>query len=74
MAYYLLTVQQPGARSYEAAANAKHKIEARDLEEAQDQADAIIDNHYRKIDGATMRLFDERGLQATRIGLGEWSA
>lgn len=72
MAYYLLTVQQPGARSYEAAANAKHRIEARSLDDAQYLADSIIDNHYRKIEGATMRLFDETGLVSTRIGLGDW--
>ena len=74
MAYYLLTVHQPGVRSYEAAAGAKHQIEARSLEDAQYQADAIIDNHYRKIDGATMRLFNETGLLATRIGQGDWTA
>ena len=74
MAYYLLTVQQPGPRSYDAAASAKHQIEARSLEDAQYQADAIIDNHYRKIDGATMRLLNETGLLATRIGQGDWNA
>jgi hypothetical protein len=74
MAYYLLTVHQPGVRSYEAAAGAKHQIEARSLDDAQYQADAIIDNHYRKIDGATMRLFDQTGLLATRIGMGDWNA
>ena len=74
MAYYLLIVQQPGARSYEAASNAKHRIEAHNLDDAQYQADGIIDNHYRKVDSATMRLFDERGLVATRIGQGEWDA
>ena len=72
MAYYLLTVQQSGPRSYEAAANAKHRIDAYSLDDAFDQADAIVDNHYRKIDGATMRLFDETGLRATRIGQGDW--
>jgi hypothetical protein len=74
MAYYLLTVQQPGPRSYDAAASAKHQIEARSLDDAQYQADAIIDNHYRKIEGATMRLFDETGLLATRTGQGDWVA
>ena len=72
MAFYLLTVQQPGA-SYAASANAKHRIEARSLDDAQYQADTIIDNHYRKVDGATMRLFDETGLLSTRIGQGDWN-
>ena len=74
MAYYLLTVQQRGVSSYQAAAGAKHQIEARSLDDAQYQADAIIDNHYRKIDGATMRLFNEAGLLSTRIGEGDWDA
>jgi hypothetical protein len=74
MAYYLLTVQQPGARTYDSAANAKHQVEARSLDDAKYRADEIIDNHYRKIEGSTMRLFDQTGLLATRIGLGEWDA
>ena len=44
-----------GVRSYEATARAKHQIEARSLDDAEYQADAIIDNHYRKVEGATMR-------------------
>ena len=72
MAHYLLIVQQAGARSYEAAASARHRIEARSLEDAQYRADAIVDNHYRRIDGATMRLFDETGLLSTRVGEGDW--
>ena len=74
MAFYLLTVQEPGARSYDAAASAKHRIEAESLEDAEYQADVIVENHYRKIDQCTMRLFSEVGLVATRIGPGEWDA
>ena len=74
MAYYLLQVEQPGARSYKETAGAKHHIDARSLDEAKWHADAIIDNHYRKIDQATMRLFDETGLVATRKGEGEWAS
>ena len=74
MAYYLLTVQLAGARSYQEAALAKHQIEARDLEDAQWQADTIIANHYRNTAGATMRLLNETGVVATRLGDGEWDA
>ena len=74
MAYYLLTVQLAGARSYKEVASAKHHIDAHSLSEAKWHADAILDNHYRKLEGATMRLFDETGLVATRMGEGEWDA
>ena len=74
MAFYLLIVQQAGARTYDSAAKAKHQIDARSLDDAQYQADTIIDNHYRKVDGATMRLFDETGLLSTRVGQGDWDA
>jgi hypothetical protein len=72
MAYYLLIVEQPGARSYKEAAKAKHHIEARSLDDAKWQADGVIDSHYPRIDQATMRLFDDTGLVATRKGEGEW--
>jgi hypothetical protein len=74
MPYYLLTVEQPGPRAYKETASAKHHIDAPSLGEAKWHADGIIDNHYRKIDQATMRLFDETGLVATRKGEGEWDA
>ena len=74
MAYYLLTVQQPGSWSYKEVADAKHHIEAASLDEAKAHADAVIDNHYARIDKATMRLFDGSGLVATRLGEGEWDA
>lgn len=74
MAYYLLTVQQPGSWSYKEVADAKHHIEAHSLDEAKLDADIIIENHYKKVDKATMRLFDGTGLVATRHGLGDWEA
>lgn len=74
MAYYLLTVQQPGSRAYKEVADAKHHIEAASLDEAKAHADALIDNHYARIDKATMRLFDGSGLVAIRLGEGEWDA
>jgi len=74
MAYYLLKVEQPGSWSYKAVAGAKHQIDAPSLVDAKWQADGIIDNHYTRIDKATMRLFDETGLIATRKGEGEWDA
>ena len=73
MAYYLLTVQLAGARSYQENAQSKHRIDAMDLEDAQGQADDIIANHYRKSDGATVRLLDETGVVATRGASGEWN-
>ena len=72
MAYYLLKVEQPGSRSYREAASAKHQIDARSLNDAKWQADDIIDINYQKIGKATMQLFDETGLVATRKGEGEW--
>ncbi|HYI64614.1 MAG TPA: hypothetical protein VEW71_06990 [Allosphingosinicella sp.] len=72
MAYYLLTVQLPGSRAYKEVADAKHHIEASSLDEARLDADVLIDNHYARIDKATMRLFDGSGLVATRQGEGEW--
>lgn len=74
MAYYLLKVEQPGSWSYKEVAGAKHQIDAPSLVDAKWQADGIIDNHYTRIDKATMRLFDETGLIATRKGEGEWDA
>lgn len=74
MSYYLLQVEQPGPRAYKEAASAKHHIDARSLDEAKWYADEIIDNHYRKIDKAVMRLFDQTGLVATRRGEGEWES
>ncbi len=74
MAYYLLKVEQPGSWSYKEVAGAKHQIDAHSLVDAKSQADGIIDNHYTRIDKATMRLFDETGLLATRKGEGEWDA
>lgn len=74
MAYYVLKVEQAGARSYREAAAAKHMIDAASLVDAKEQADQIIDEHYRGGDSATMRLFDGTGLVATRRGEGEWEA
>jgi len=74
MAYYLLTVERPGSRTYKEVAGARHHIDAPSLVDAEWQADGIIDNHYEKIEKATMRLFDVTGLVATRIGEGEWDA
>ncbi len=74
MAYYLLTVERPGSWTYKEVAGARHHIDAPSLIDAEWQADAIIDNHYEKIEQATMRLFDLTGLVATRIGEGEWDA
>lgn len=74
MAYYLLKVERPGSWTYREVANAKHRIDAHSLADAKWQADAIIDNQYEKIGKATMRLFDETGLVATRMGEGEWDA
>lgn len=74
MSYYLLIVELSGARAYKETAGAKHHVEARSLDEAKWHADGIIDNHYRKIDKAVMRLFDETGLVATRRGEGDWDA
>jgi len=74
MAYYLLTVQHPDALSYKEASSAKHQFDAASLDDAKWQADIIIDNHYNRIDKATMRLFDETGQVATRQGEGEWGA
>jgi hypothetical protein len=74
MAYYLLTVRLPGSWSYKEVASAKHQFDAQSLSDAKWQADAIIDDHYEKIDKATMRLFDSTGLLATREGEGEWDA
>jgi hypothetical protein len=74
MAYYLLTVHRPGSFAYKEVANAKHHIEARSLEEAKLDADIVIENHYPRIEKATMRLFDSTGLVATRLGEGEWDA
>jgi hypothetical protein len=74
MAYYLLIVHHPNALSYKEASSAKHHFDAASFDDAKWQADIIIDNHYTRIDKATMRLFDETGLVATRQGEGEWGA
>lgn len=74
MAYYLLVVQLPGARSYKETAASRHPIDARSLDDAKWQADDVVDNHYRRIGEAVMRLFDETGLVATRVGEGDWDA
>jgi len=74
MGYYLLTVRQAGAMSYKDAAKAKHHIEAGSLSEAKWHADNLIDDRYPKADKATMQLFDETGLIATRKGDGDWDA
>lgn len=72
MAYYLLTVQEPGAVTYKETAKAKHHIEAASLEDAKWRADDFIEREYPKIGKATIRLFDETGLIAMRQGDGEW--
>ena len=74
MSYYLLIVEQAGPRAYKETAGDKHQVEAASLDEAKWHADDIIDNHYRKIDQAVMRLFDETGLVATRRGVADWDA
>jgi hypothetical protein len=74
MAYYLLMVEQPGPRTHKEAAKAKHHIDARSLDEAKWHADGLIDSQYKRVDKATMRLFDGTGLVATRKGEGEWEA
>jgi len=74
MAYYLLIVEQFGPRAYKETAGDKHHVEAASLDEAKWHADGIIENHYRRIDQAVMRLFDETGLVATRKGEGDWDA
>jgi hypothetical protein len=72
MAYYLLIVHRPGSRAYKEVANAKHHIEAHSLAEAQLDADIIVENHYPRIEQATMRLYDSTGLLATRKGEQDW--
>jgi hypothetical protein len=72
VAYYLLTVQEPGAVTYREAAKAKHQIEAASVEEAKWHADNLIEREYPKIGKGTIRLFDETGLIAMRQGDGEW--
>ena len=74
MAYYLLRVEEPGVNSYAAAARAKHMIEAASIDHAKQDADEIVQRHYPKGDKATLQLFDERGLVATRVGTGQWNA
>lgn len=74
MAYYLLKVERPGARSYKEAGMAKHMIDASSLDNAKAQADEIVDEHYAGGGAATMRLLDETGLVATRKGEAEWDA
>ena len=74
MAYYLLRVQEPGVKSYAATAQAKHLIEADSLDYAKEEADEIVQRHYPKGEAATLQLFDERGLVATRVGTGQWNA
>ena len=72
MAYYLLTVQAPGAVTYREAAKAKHQIEAASVEEAKWLADDLVERDYPRIGKATIRLFDETGLIAMRQGDGDW--
>lgn len=60
--------------SYKDVAKAKHHIEAGSLDEAKWHADNLIDDHYPRADKATMQLFDETGLIATRKGDGEWDS
>jgi hypothetical protein len=72
MAYYLLTVQGPGAMTYREAAKSKHHIEAASVDEAKWRADELVEREYPKIGKATIRLFDESGLIAERQGEGEW--
>lgn len=74
MAYYLLRVQEPGVKLYAAAAQAKHLIEAASLDHAKREADEIVQRHYPKGEKATLQIFNEGGLAATRVGTGQWGA
>lgn len=74
MAYYLLRVQEPGVKSYAAVAQAKHMIEADSLDHAKQEADEIVQRHYPKGEKATLQIFNESGLAATRVGTGQWDA
>jgi hypothetical protein len=72
MAFYLLTVERGGSRSYAEAATSKHQIEAQSLDDAQWRADQIAESHYRDAK-ATLRIFDNSGLVSTRTSDGEWT-
>jgi hypothetical protein len=76
MSYYLLTILRSGSIAYQEAADSKHYIDAPDIAHAKIEADVAIHNHYDgKIDkAAVIKLFDESGLVATRIGEGSWDA
>ena len=72
MTYYLLSIHDPNVTSYRDAARAKHPIDAGSLDEAKWLADALIERDYPRIGKATIRLFDETGLVATRPSDGDW--
>ena len=74
MTDYLLMIRRSGSIAYVETATSKHHFQAPDLAHAKAEADVAVHNHYDgKIDkAAEIKLYDETGLVATRIGDGAW--